>query len=160
MRDASDTDIEEGMQRLNRLNESTSGEKVSGLRKELQNIMQNHFGVFRRGDFMREGIEKLSGLRERIANVNLEDKSHAFNTARIEALELENLFEVAEATAIAAEQREESRGAHAREDFAERDDENWLCHSLYMPVSKTLSKRGVNFTPLTVPTFEPKIRTY
>ena len=160
MRDASDTDIEEGMQRLNRLNESTSGEKVSGLRKELQNIMQNHFGVFRRGDFMREGIEKLSGLRERIANVNLEDKSHAFNTARIEALELENLFEVAEATAIAAEQREESRGAHAREDFAERDDENWLCHSLYMPGSKTLSKRGVNFTPLTVPTFEPKIRTY
>ena len=129
MRDASDTDIEEGMQRLNRLNESNSGEKVSELRKELQNIMQNHFGVFRRGDFMREGIEKLSVLRDRIANIKLEDKSQAFNTARIEALELENLFEVAEATAIAAEKREESRGAHAREDFTERDDKNWLCHS-------------------------------
>jgi succinate dehydrogenase / fumarate reductase, flavoprotein subunit len=160
MRDASETDIELGMQRLNRLNESTSGEKVPVLRKELQGIMQNHFGVFRRGDYMREGIEKLSSLRERVANISLEDKSNAFNTARIEALELENLFEVAEATAIAAEKREESRGAHAREDFTERDDENWLCHSLYMPGSKALSKRGVNLKPLTVPTFEPKIRTY
>tara|TARA_R110000824_G_scaffold288508_2_gene476586 strand:+ start:160430 stop:162202 length:1773 start_codon:yes stop_codon:yes gene_type:complete len=160
MRDASETDIDQAMQRLNRLNESTAGEKVPALRKELQNIMQNHFGVFRRGDFMREGIQKLADLRERIANVNLEDKSNAFNTARIEALELENLFEVAEATAIAAEGRDESRGAHAREDFTERDDENWLCHSLYTPGSKTLSKRGVNFTPKTVPTFEPKIRTY
>ena len=160
VRDASLTDIEEGMQRLSRLNESTSGEKVPELRKELQNIMQNHFGVFRRGDFMREGIEKLSALRGRIANVKLEDKSQAFNTARIEALELENLFEVAEATAIVAEGREESRGAHAREDFTERDDDNWLCHSLYMPGGKVLSKRGVNFKPLTLPTFEPQIRTY
>ena len=160
MRDASETDIEESMQRLNRLNESTSGEKVPVLRKELQGIMQNHFGVFRRGDYMREGIEKLFNLRERVANISLEDKSNAFNTARIEALELENLFEVAEATAIAAEQREESRGAHARDDFTERDDENWLCHSLYMPGSKVLSKRSVNFKPLTVPAFEPKIRTY
>ena len=160
MREASETDIEQAMLRLNRLNESKSGEKVPVLRKELQGIMQNHFGVFRRGDFMREGIKKLSDLRERIGNLNLEDKSNAFNTARIEALELENLFEVAEATAIAAEGRDESRGAHAREDFTERDDENWLCHSLYTPGIKKLSKRGVNFTPLTVPTFEPKIRTY
>lgn len=160
MRDASKTDIEMSMQRLNRLNESKVGEKASELRKELQGIMQNYFGVFRRGDSMRQAIEKLSTLRERIANVNLEDKSQAFNTARIEALELENLFEVAEATAIAAEQREESRGAHAREDFVERDDQNWLCHSIYTSGSKTLSKRSVNLSPLTVPTFEPKIRTY
>ncbi|MDC0598721.1 succinate dehydrogenase flavoprotein subunit, partial [Gammaproteobacteria bacterium] len=146
-RDASDTDIDEAMQRLNRLNASTSGEKVSDLRKELQNIMQNHFGVFRNGKFMREGMEKLKDLRGRIDNLNLEDKSAAFNTARIEALELENLFEVAEATAIAAEGREESRGAHAREDFTERDDENWLCHSLYLPENKVLAKRKVNFEP-------------
>ncbi|MGA0934624.1 MAG: succinate dehydrogenase flavoprotein subunit [Pseudohongiellaceae bacterium] len=158
--DASASDIEGAMARLARLDESRSGEKTADLRKELQGIMQNHFGVFRRGDFMQEGIQKLQSLRERIENQYLEDKSNTFNTARIEALELENLFEVAEATAIAAEGRNESRGAHAREDFTERDDENWLCHSLYFPESKTLGKRGVNFTPKTVPTFEPKIRTY
>lgn len=156
----SETDIEAAMQRLNRLNNSTSGEKVSVLRKELQTIMQNHFGVFRSGDFMREGISKLQVLEERIANVSLEDKSMVFNTARIEALELENLFEVARATAIAAEGRTESRGAHARQDFTERDDTNWLCHTLYFPESKTLGKRAVNFSPKTVPTFEPKVRTY
>jgi succinate dehydrogenase / fumarate reductase flavoprotein subunit len=159
-RTASETDIDAAMQRLQRLNESKSGEKVAVLRKELQNVMQNHFGVFRNGEFMREGIEKLKVLRERVANVGLEDKSMTFNTARIEALELENLFEVAEATAIAAEGRTESRGAHARNDFTERDDTNWLCHSLYYPDSKTLGKRAVNFAPKTVPVFEPKVRTY
>ncbi len=157
---ASETDIERAMQRLRRLDNSTSGEKVSVLRKELQNTMQNHFGVFRNGQYMREGIEKLKVLRERVANVSLEDKSMTFNTARIEALELENLFEVAEATAIAAEGRTESRGAHARDDFTERDDVNWLCHSIYYPDTKTLGKRAVNFAPKTVPVFEPKVRTY
>jgi len=160
MRDASDSDVEQAMSRLDRLNNSTGGEKVATLRKELQNIMQNHFGVFRNGQFMQEGIDKLAGLRERIENVALEDKSQAYNTARIEALELANLFEVAEATAISAEERKESRGAHAREDFQERDDENWLCHSLYFPGEKRVGKRSVNFTPKTVDTFQPKARTY
>ena len=145
---------------MSRLNESSTGESVSTLRAELQNIMQNHFGVFRRGDFMQDGIQKLSALRERIANVHLDDKSLTFNTARIEALELENLFEVAEATAIAAEGRNESRGAHARDDYRDRDDENWLCHSMYFPKEKRVGKRDVNFSPKTVDTFEPQVRSY
>ncbi len=159
-RESSDSDIEAAMARLNKVNTSTSGENASVLRKELQTVMQNHFGVFRRGDYMQEGVKKLADLRERIENVHLEDKSAAFNTARIEALELQNLMETAEATAIAAEVRTESRGAHAREDFTERDDENWLCHSLFFPGEKRVAKRAVNFAPKTVERFEPKVRTY
>jgi succinate dehydrogenase / fumarate reductase flavoprotein subunit len=160
LREPSDSDIEEAMARLNKVNASTKGEKVADLRKELQTIMQNHFGVFRKGDFMKEGVQKLEELRPRIENAHLEDKSQAFNTARIELLELQNLLETAEATAISAEGRTESRGAHAREDLPDRDDENWLCHSLYFPGQKTLGKRSVNFTPKTMDGFEPKIRTY
>lgn len=160
LRDSGRTDIEAAGDRLRALNERQGGENVADLRRELQNVMQNHFGVFRRGDFMRDGIAKLAELRGRVDNVVLEDKSDAFNTARIEALELQNLFEVAEATAVVAEARDESRGAHAREDFTERDDENWLCHSLYHSSGKQVSKRSVNFSPNTVDTFQPKIRTY
>ena len=159
-REASDDNIASAMSRLNSLNNSTGGESAAALRTELQNVMQNHFGVFRKGEFMEQGIKKLADLRERIANVALDDKSNAFNTARIEALELQNLFEVAEATAIAADERKESRGAHARDDFTERDDENWLCHSMYFPGEKRVGKRDVNFAPKTMDKFEPKIRTY
>ena len=157
---ASDTDVEVALARLNRLNESKGGENVVSLRSELQEVMQNHFGVFRKGDFMKNGIERLQEIGERIKNIFLEDKSKTFNTARIEALELENLYEVALATAVAAEARNESRGAHARDDFRERDDENWLCHSIYDPVNGGVRKRGVNFAPKSVDTFEPKERTY
>ena len=156
----SEADLERALNRVNRWNDSTDGESVSSLRKELQSTMQNHFGVFRKGDLMEEGVQKLAKLRERIAKAHLQDKSQSFNTARIEALELDNLLEVAEATALAASGRTESRGAHSRYDFPDRDDENWLCHSVFDPISQKLGKREVNFKPKTVDTFQPKIRTY
>lgn len=160
LRDASPSDVDQAMSRLNRLNATQAGESATVLRKDLQTIMQNFFGVFRTGEFMQKGIQQLGELRGRIEQIGLSDKSLAFNTARIEALEVQNLFEVAEATAIAAEERKESRGAHAREDFEERDDTNWLCHSIYFPTDKRVAKRAVNFAPKTVEAFEPKIRTY
>ncbi|WP_458526493.1 succinate dehydrogenase flavoprotein subunit [Onishia taeanensis] len=158
--DATESDIDAAMTRLNRWNESSGGESVPALKAELQDIMQSAFGVFRQEDNMQEGVKKLADLRERIKNAHLGDKSNAFNTARVEALELDNLMEVAEATAISALERKESRGAHSRYDYPDRDDVNWLKHSLFFPASKSLGKRDVNFTPKTVDTFEPKVRTY
>ena len=157
--DADKDDIDGALHSLNKLNESTSGYEVSSVKRELQEVMQNYFGVFRRGDFMEKGVSALADIREKIDNLHLQDKSAAFNTNRVEAIELQNLFEVAEATAISSLQRTESRGAHAREDYPDRDDENWLCHSLYDPSSKSLGKRKVKFEPKQVDAFPPKIRT-
>ncbi|MAY70363.1 succinate dehydrogenase flavoprotein subunit [Halomonas litopenaei] len=158
--DARESDIETAMKRITRWNESEGGESVPELKRELQSIMQNSFGVFREEKNMVEGVEKLAELRGRIANAHLSDKSHAFNTARVEALELDNLMEVAEATAIAALERKESRGAHSRYDYPDRDDANWLKHSMFFPGDKRVGQRDVNFAPKTVDKFEPKIRTY
>ncbi len=157
---ASDADVDRAMDRLNRLDSNQNGEDPVALKWELQNCMQNYFGVFRDGEYMAKGRAQLAEMRDRIANIRLTDTSRAFNTARMEALELQNLFEVAESTAISADERTESRGAHSRNDYPERDDANWLCHSLYHPTTQTLTKRDVNFTPKTVETFEPKVRTY
>lgn len=158
--DASASDIDAALSRLDRLNNSTSGESVATLRADLQNTMQLYFGVFREGESMQKGLKLLDELGERIANLHLVDKTQAFNTARVEALELENLYQVACATAISAEARTESRGAHARNDYQQRDDENWLVHSLYSPIDRSVSKRAVNFAPTTMEAFPPKARSY
>lgn len=156
---ASTSDLERAFARLHALDKA-KGDSAPMVRKQLQNIMQNHFGVFRTGDFMREGIKQLAQLRTVVDTIQITDTSAPFNTARLEALETQNLFEVAEATAIAAEARTESRGAHAREDYQERDDKNWLCHSLYTPTSKKISKRAVSTATQQVDAFKPSVRSY
>jgi len=157
---ATQANLDAAMARLTALNASESGENISDVREELQKTMQLYFGVFREGESMQKGLGLLRELRLKVNNLYLKDKTGAFNTDRIEALELQNLFEVAFATAIAAEERKESRGAHARNDFTERDDENWLKHSVYYPTEERIGKREVNFSPKTVDAFPPKIRTY
>ena len=157
---ASQANVDAAMMRLNALNNSESGENIASVREELQKTMQLYFGVFREGESMQKGLGLLRDLRIKVSNLHLQDKTGAFNTDRIEALELQNLFEVAFATAVSAEERKESRGAHARNDFTERDDENWLKHSVYYPSEERLGKREVNFSPKTMDAFPPKIRTY
>ena len=158
--DISNTNIEESLQTLIRIQETEKGESVFSLRSEMQNVMQNYFGVYRNEDLMREGISKLEEITERTKNIHLNDKSHQFNSERVEVLEYLNLLDIANATAYSALERKESRGAHAREDFPDRDDENWLCHSLFFKNKNIVSKRAVNLKPKTVETFKPKPRVY
>ena len=160
LKKASTDDIDKALERLNRLNSSAEGEQVAVLKERMQQNMQNNFGVFRREDLMVKGIGMLNDSREAVENIYLQDKSAAFNTARIEALEMQNLFEVAEATAITANERKESRGAHARDDYPERNDDDWLKHSIYFSKTKEVNKRDVNYRPKTVQAFQPAVRTY
>lgn len=157
---AVESDIEAASARINKIESNPNGEKAPEVRADMQRIMQNCFGIFRNGGDMEKGVKELTELRERSDNIGLTDNSKVFNTARIEALEVQNLFETAEATAHAAIVRTESRGAHSREDYTERDDENWLTHSMYWKEGHKVGRRDVCMTPKTVDTFVPKARTY
>jgi succinate dehydrogenase / fumarate reductase flavoprotein subunit len=143
-------DIDRAMARLQRWENSTSGESVDSVRTDLKRVMQEDFGVFRDGPAMQQGLLRLEAIRQRIEKVHLTDKSKVFNTARMEALELDNLMAVAMSTAVPAAKREESRGAHSRLDFPKRDDKNWLKHSVYFDDGR-LDFRAVNMQPKEVP---------
>lgn len=160
LNDASESDLEASLARTNRWESSTSGEDPVQIRKDLQQCMQLNFSVFREGEAMAEGMKELTEIRERLQNAHLSDKSSDFNTQRIECLELDNLMETAFCSAKAANFRTESRGAHARQDFTERDDENWLCHSIYSPNTEDMTKRSVNMSPVHREAFPPKARVY
>ncbi|WP_354625731.1 succinate dehydrogenase flavoprotein subunit [Psychromonas sp. MME2] len=159
-KEPTEQNIESALVRLNRWENGTGTEDPVQLRKDLQECMQRNFSVFREGTAMAEGLAELAVLRERLQNAKLSDKSTEFNTNRIECLELDNLMETAYATAMAANYRTESRGAHSRFDFPDRDDTNWLHHSIYNPETKSMCKRDVNMTPLLRDPFPPKARVY
>ena len=146
--------------RVARLDSQTGGEEVNDVRGEMQRAMQAHCGVFRFPDLLTAGVEKIKAVSERARRTGIKDKSKVFNTARIEALELDNLIEVARATMVSANARQESRGAHDRADFHQRDDVNWLKHSLWYRDGDRLDYKPVNLKPLTVETFVPKARVY
>ncbi|GFD70796.1 succinate dehydrogenase flavoprotein subunit [Alteromonas sp. DY56-G5] len=161
-RDASESDLEASMTRFNRWenSEKGKGEDPVQIKKDLQKCMQLNFSVFREGEAMADGLKELGEIRERLNHARLDDKSADFNTQRIECLELDNLMETAYSTAVAANFRTESRGAHSRFDFPDRDDDNWLCHSIYDPNTDKMLKREVNMAPKLREAFPPKVRSY
>jgi succinate dehydrogenase / fumarate reductase flavoprotein subunit len=130
------------------------------VREDLKQVMEDHCSVFRDETVMQEGIEKLKEIRERVAGVCLKDESRTFNTARVEALELENMSDIAMATMMTAEARKESRGAHSRPDYPQRDDLQWQKHSLYFKEGDRLDWKPVRNKPITVEPFPPKERVY
>ncbi len=153
--------IEFTQQRVSSLNKKNKGsENIVQLGNDLRSTMQQHCGVFRFPELLKEGVKKIQDITERSQNLHISDNSNIFNTARIDALELKNLIEVAKATIESAYAREESRGAHCRSDFEDRDDEQWLRHTLYYSQTNTIGYRPVNLKPLTVETFPLKKRVY
>ena len=146
--------------RLARLDTATSGESVAEVANDLRKNMQSHCGVFRNQELLSEGVRKVMEIERRVQRVAIKDKSRIFNTARVEALELDNLIEVAKATIVSAEARRESRGAQARSDYPNRDDANWLKHTLWYHEGNRLEFKPVNLKPLSVDAFPPKARTY
>jgi succinate dehydrogenase / fumarate reductase, flavoprotein subunit len=146
--------------RIARLDAATSGERVVDVLNDLRRTMQTYCGVFRFPDDLKTGVERIAELSRRYERTFIADKSKVFNTARVEALELENLVETAMSTVVSAEARKESRGAHTREDFPERDDENWMKHTLWYKEGNRLDYKPVHQRPLSVETMQPKVRTY
>jgi succinate dehydrogenase / fumarate reductase, flavoprotein subunit len=155
------------LDRLAKLENQKDGESVHGVGDAMRQTMQAHCGVFRFPDMLTKGVEKIKEVALRAERLEIKDKSKVFNTARIEALELQNLIEVAVATMVSAENRKETRGAHDRADFHDRpgfvngrDDANWLKHSLWYKGTDKIEYKPVNLNPLTVDSFAPKARTY
>jgi succinate dehydrogenase / fumarate reductase, flavoprotein subunit len=148
------------LSRLARLDGQKNGERVADVAAEMRRTMQAHCGVFRFPDLLVAGVKKIKQVAQRAARTEIADKSKVFNTARVEALEVDNLIDVAVASLVSAEARHESRGAHDRADFHKRDDKNWLKHTLYYKENHRLDYRPVHLKPLTVESFEPKARTY
>ena len=159
-RQLDNSSVEQAMARLTRWDQKGDGERVADLRYELQATMEKYCGVFRTKEVLQEGVEKVLQLEKRMADVRLHDHSRVFNTARIEAMELENLMDIALATVVSALAREESRGAHSRIDFPQRDDVHWLKHSLFFKEGRRLEYKPVTLKPLSVESFPPKERVY
>jgi succinate dehydrogenase / fumarate reductase flavoprotein subunit len=146
--------------RLARLESQKGGERVADVGAEMRRVMQLHCGVFRFPDLLAAGVRKIKDVAARAARTEIRDKSRTFNTARLEALELDNLVETAVASLVSAEARKESRGAHDRADYPKRDDANWIKHTLWFKEGDRLEYKPVHARPLTVDAFEPRARVY
>ncbi|KQZ98866.1 MAG: succinate dehydrogenase flavoprotein subunit [Achromobacter sp.] len=152
--------VEFSLDRINKLESRTSGEKTQDIGNAIRFSMQRHCGVFRTLELLNEGVTQIEDLAKQADSIYFKDKSKVFNTARVEALELANMTEVARATIKSAAARTESRGAHALDDHPTRDDENWLKHTLWYSEGSRLDYKPVQMKPLTVESFPPKARTF
>lgn len=151
---------EQTLARIAHLDNSTSGEYAQDVANDIRKTMQKYAGVFRNQELMDEGVRQMAKLTERAKHLWVKDKSGIFNTARIEALEVANLIETANATMISAAARKESRGAHSHDDHQQRDDENWMKHTLWYSEGNRLDYKPVQLKPLTVDSVPPKERTF